>query len=162
MSLKAYACASKFDISANRGSYGGLVRNDQGRWLEGFCGVLGAATPLQAELWGLRQALSLVKDNGWSSVIIESDCLEAINLISGEEDVENHPCRALIRDCRMMSREVAVKLQHVLREANRCADKMAKLGSKQNEKLVRILVPPMELVDDLLADLEGTAFPRGF
>ncbi|KAM7508961.1 hypothetical protein LguiA_019414 [Lonicera macranthoides] len=54
------------------------------------------------------------------------------------------------------------KVQHVLREANRCTDKMAKIGSKQSKKLVKILVPPLELVDGLLADIEGIYFPRDF
>ena len=53
-------------------------------------------------------------------------------------------------------------IQHVLREANRCADKMVRIGRIQNERLVKVLVPPAELVEDLLADLEGVAFPRGF
>ena len=87
MDFSSYTDGSCFGIT-NRGSYGGLVRNDQGRWLEGFCGVMGAATPLQAELWGLRQAFTLARDNAWAGIIIESDYLEAIRLISGEEEVK--------------------------------------------------------------------------
>ena len=30
-------------------SYGGVARNDQGKWLEGFCGRIGYASPLKVE-----------------------------------------------------------------------------------------------------------------
>ena len=35
------------------GSYGGLARDDQGRWIEGLCGRIGYANSLTAELWGI-------------------------------------------------------------------------------------------------------------
>lgn len=57
--------------------------------------------------------------------------------------MENHLCRYLIQDCMNLASETEVNLQHVLCEVNRCTDKMVKLGSKQNEKMVKILVPPM-------------------
>lgn len=49
---------------------------------------------------------------------------------------------------------------HVLREANRCTDKLAKLGWMQSEQAVRMLVPPKDLIGDLKADIQGTAFER--
>lgn len=146
----------------SRVSFGGLVRSDQGKWIEGFYGVLVASTPLEAEPWRLRQALRLARDNGWTCIIIENDCQEAINLMNGDDDEENHPCRTLIEDCMNIRRELEPTIQHVLQEANRCANKMAKIGSTQSEKLVKILVPPIELVYDLLMDVEGITFPRGF
>ena len=96
------------------------------------------------------------------AVLLESDCQDAIDRITKEEEGDNHPCRALIQDCKNLIKEVAPRVQHVLREANRCADKLAQLGKIQQERLVKVLVPPMELVQDLNADLEGVAFPRGF
>lgn len=105
--------------------------------------MLGVTTPFQAELWGLRQALHLAKENEWVGITIENGCQKAINLINREEDMENHLCRYLIQDCMNLASETEVNLQHVLCEVNRCTDKMVKLGSKQNEKMVKILVPAM-------------------
>lgn len=52
-------------------------------------------------------------------------------------------------------------IQHVLRGANTCADKMAIIGRIQNERLVKVLVPPANLVEDHIVDLEGIVFPFG-
>ena len=151
-----------FNTNPSCGSFGGLARNEQGNWIEGFCGFIGGATPIQAELWAIRHALRLTKEKGWVAVILESDCQDAIDRITAEDEGENHPCRTLIQDCKNLIKEVSPKIQHVLREANRCADKLAQLGKNQHERLVKVLVPPMELLGDLKADMEGVAFPRGY
>ena len=44
-------------------------------------------------------------------------------------------------------------LMHILREANRCADVLAKMGAEQNEEAVRMLVPPNEVVEEIMCDL---------
>lgn len=53
--------------------------------------------------------------------------------------------------------EANVKLYHILREANRCADKTAKLGATLSEHCVRVLIPPDDVVEDLMADMVGAA-----
>lgn len=68
-------------------SFGGLARDDQGWWLEGFFGRIGYASPLKAELWGIKRGLKLAKDRGWRKAIIEKDCETALELIdTGEID----------------------------------------------------------------------------
>lgn len=49
----------------------------------------------------------------------------------------------------------------MLREGSKCADKLAKLEGKQSERMVCMLVPPEELIEDLRVDQMGTAFERG-
>lgn len=92
---------------------------------------------------------------------MESDSLVAVNLINGEEDIQNHPERAYIEDCRKLKEHIDVRINHILREANRCAYKMAKLGVTQSEQHVRVLIPPDDVIEDLMADMVGVAFPRG-
>lgn len=58
-------------------------------------------------------------------VLIESNCQDAVNLINAEEEEENHPCCTLTEDCKNLKREKEPEIQHVLREANWRADKMA-------------------------------------
>jgi hypothetical protein len=40
-------------IETGLGCYGGIIRDDKGAWIEGFCGRIGGSNPLSAELWGL-------------------------------------------------------------------------------------------------------------
>lgn len=95
------------------------------------------------------------KEKGRTGVFIESDCQDTMDLIKTEVEEAIHSCRNHIEDCKNIIREITPNIQHVLIEANRCADKMAWLGKTQHEKLVKVLVPTMELVDDLTANLEG-------
>jgi hypothetical protein len=53
-----------------------------------------------------------------------------------------------------------VKVTHVFREANRCADMLANKGSEGNFEIVFFDHPPLwvrQIVDD---DFRGVAFPR--
>lgn len=104
----------------------------------------------------------MAKEKGWLGVLIESDCQDAIDLIKAEDEAENHPCGNLIEDYKNIIQETAPNIQHVLRKTNRCSDKMACLWKTQHERMVKVLIPPMELVGDLTTDLEGVTFPRGF
>ena len=77
----------------------------------------------------------------------------------GEE--ENHPDRILIHDCKVMATELEASIVHILREANRCADILAHMGSEQQEQQVRLLIPPNEVVEELMCDARGVAYGRG-
>ena len=121
------------------GSYGGLARTDQARWIEGFCGYVGNATVLTIELWGLRQGLKLAKERQWEEVEVESDSLVAVELANGNDNIANHPEKVLIEDCRRLKIGTHAVVKHIKREANRCADRMAKLGGTQTEQCVRVL-----------------------
>ncbi|KAM7463150.1 hypothetical protein LguiA_031271 [Lonicera macranthoides] len=145
----------------HRGGFGGLVRTDQGKWVEGFCGYIGYADALKAELWGIRHALKLCKDRNWRNITIESDCLVAVKLVNDNDDEENHPNRILIDDCKYLVAETVSSLVHILREANRCADVLACMGREQTELEVRMLIPPNEVVEEMACDMRGIAYGRG-
>lgn len=49
-----------------------------------------------------------------------------------------------------------MKLLHILREGNKCADTLARYRGLQREMSVRILIPANEIVEDMIADLQGT------
>lgn len=48
-------------------SFGGLAREDRGRWLDDSVASIGYALLLKAELWSIRRGLKLVKDRDWKS-----------------------------------------------------------------------------------------------
>lgn len=98
--------------------------------------------------------MRLAKEKGWVAIILESDCQDAIERIMEEKEEENHTCRMLIENCKNLIKNIFSTIQHVLREANKYADKMARLRKSQHEKLVKVLIPSIKLIDDLNADLK--------
>ena len=86
--------SNKFDYA----SFVGLARSGQSKWIDGFCGFIGAASPLKTKLWAIRQVLRLCKEKCWFGAPIETDCLVVVDLINHEDDdeEENHPDRILI------------------------------------------------------------------
>lgn len=141
--------------------FGGVAHDDQGRWPEGFAGFIGNATILKAELWGVREAMCLIKSKGWTYAIVEVDSTNIVDLLKGG-DFEDHPLRTLVQDCKNIMDELKLSVNHTLREGNRCADAMAKLGVNQMEKLEVFHHVPSVVKRLLVADAMGTSFPRVF
>ena len=75
-------------------------------------------------------------------IYYQSDSQSAVNLINGEEDDDIHSDKILIEDCRSLIRDINTSVLHVLREVNKCADKLAKIGRKQGEQAVRTYAYP--------------------
>ncbi|KAK9035794.1 hypothetical protein V6N11_077823 [Hibiscus sabdariffa] len=63
-------------------SCGGLIRDDGGSWLVGFSKRIGICSILEAELWGIYEGLLAAWSIGSQYLLVESYCLEAINLIN--------------------------------------------------------------------------------
>ncbi|KAH0721920.1 hypothetical protein KY289_004964 [Solanum tuberosum] len=144
--------------------YGGIARDDRGRWLGGFVGRLGMVTTscLTAELWAIHGGLTLAKNFKLKNVIIETDSREALMLIMSKgRAVDNHPDCNVIKECRRMLSELGISMMHTLREGNSCADHLAKLGRMQlDEELVILHHPPHSMHQLLLADMAHVAYPR--
>ena len=87
-------------------SFGGVARGNNGKWIEGYCGFIGAASILKAELWAIKQAFKLCKEKGWAGAPVESDCLPAVELINDNTELPNHPERILIDECRALKAEM--------------------------------------------------------
>ncbi|KAM7498823.1 hypothetical protein LguiA_023237 [Lonicera macranthoides] len=139
----------------------GLARDDQGKWMSGFAGFIRNAMILKAELWAAREAMVLIKDKGWLGAIVEVDSANVLDLINSN-DWEDHPLKVLIKDCKQIALEMSLDIQHTLREGNRCADAMAKLGVNQLESLVVYKHIPNSVKKLLEADEMGVNYPRGF
>ena len=60
-----------------------------------------------------------------------------------------------------MVEELEAVMKHVLREGNRCADLLAKMGINQGEDDVRVIIPSAEILEVLTEDLNGNGVPRG-
>ncbi|XP_058726804.1 uncharacterized protein LOC131598196 [Vicia villosa] len=117
-------------------------------------------SPLIAELWGVHEVLRLVVEKGFKNVILESDSKEAIDisnkasrnkLVSG-----NLVCK--IHDWMRMCEKV--EINHVYREVNGCANRLAKHGKELGVGYVFLLNMPRWLVDNFSRDSKGVLYSR--
>ena len=67
--------------SQNLGVAGGdsLIRDCDGNWIRGFSRAIGVASSFLAELWALRDGLSMARELGIQKLVIEMDAKEALN-----------------------------------------------------------------------------------
>ncbi|KAL6194517.1 hypothetical protein ACLB2K_035600 [Fragaria x ananassa] len=64
---------------------GGVVCGSDGNLLMAFGErVAGRYSPYVAELQAIIQGLEMLVDRGWTHVIVESDCTEAVSMINGD------------------------------------------------------------------------------
>jgi ribonuclease HI len=115
---------------------GGVICDHEGNWLRGFARHIGSASSVVAELWALRDGLSLVIDMDFLIVLIEIDAFIVVSFLS--TNAPRHPClSSLVDDCRYLLQRIPQnELKHVFREANKCADSLANLGRTQEEDFV--------------------------
>ena len=140
-----------FSIFHNNQSYraggGGLFRDHDGVWLKGFARGLGFTNSILVELWVLRDGLLLAKELGSQQLII--DALSVVILMNNES--ENLLMEPLLTNCRNLLKEIPNKrVIHAFREANQCADALAKLGSQTLYSFAIFCNPP-PVVESILA-----------
>ena len=101
------------------------------------------------ELWALRDGLLLAKEMGLNNLIIEMDALSVVLLMNN--NTVNLLMEPLLTDCRNLLSEIPNKqIVHIYREANQCADALAKLGASSVDSFVIFLYPP-PVVESILA-----------
>ncbi|KAK9285069.1 hypothetical protein L1049_024254 [Liquidambar formosana] len=139
---------------------GGLIRNSMGVWLKGFYRHIGRTTSVCAELWAIRDGLQLAWSMGYCHVILQLDAQIVISLLT--QQMASTPWHlTLVTDCKsLLQRDWQVQIQHVYREANKCADLLEKYGTSQATNFVILNEPPSDLVAILLWVALGMATPR--
>ncbi|KAJ1402723.1 Ribonuclease H domain [Sesbania bispinosa] len=154
-------CDGSFRSGSNQASCGGIIMNALGVPLCDFASHLGDCSITLAEIWDILHGLKVAKSHNCMHVIVESDSLVAIRLcVKGTSKF--HPASQLVLEIhRYLSSFVAVKWQHVFREANQVADRMANLGHDVNCNLVVFDRIPAHCYHLLVADAAFISFPRG-
>ena len=129
---------------------GGLLHNSKGDWIASFTRKLGSMSSIMAELWALKEGLSLARQLNLANLNIEIDIVVLIHFLTNPGTI-NLMLKPLLNDCRNLIEPFPnCSVTHIYREANRCADKLAKMGATQDTDLL-ILYEPLPVVDDLLA-----------
>ena len=143
-----------------RAGCGGLLRDENGSCIAGFVSHIGIAGSLLAELIAIRHGLLLAWQYGFRRVECESDCLKAVQII--HSNTGDFPYfESIVEEInQLLLLDWDVKVYHVLREANSCADYLAKIGSSTNTAFAILLKPPTDLSPLLLADSKGVFYSR--
>ncbi|CAI0545592.1 unnamed protein product [Linum tenue] len=140
-------------------SAGGVIRDDNGRFVKAFAVNLGGGSITRAELAGIEHGVKLAWAAGASKVLIQTDSTTAISLI--ESATQEHPhYRHIAEIRRWISRDWQVKLEHVYRETNYTADYLASLGHSLPIGLHVYELPSSTMAYWLYFDSIGVQTPR--
>ncbi|CAN0924130.1 hypothetical protein LINGRAHAP2_LOCUS33980 [Linum grandiflorum] len=92
---------------------------------------------------------------------MESDSMDAIKVIE-DGDITPHPYAAVVMDINsLVGENWSCKLSHTMREGNRLADLIAKLGHESNgEEEILFPTPPTSLIGAWQEDKAGRLFLR--
>ena len=139
---------------------GGLIRDSRGQCIGGFVKNFAASSSLAAELWALREGLVLCIDLQAQAVVVELDAFAAVLLVSSLA-CTNGDFAILVDDCRdLLQKLPQVRILHCYREANACADALARLGSASLDVELIFVTPPPFLFPFLDSDMSGSYHPR--
>jgi len=117
-----------------RTGFRGVIRNNSGNLIFGFSSFINNSQDIMfAELTTLHQGLILAISLNCDDLACYSNSLLTVNLIK-DDLPQYHVYVVLIKNIKdLNSRNYS--LQHLLREGNRCADFMAKLGASTDDVL---------------------------
>lgn len=109
---------------------GGILRSETGEWITGFSSCEGAGNPLLAELLAIKHGLNLAWEGGFRNIICETDSQEAVQLIHATSPHALHVFADTMEQILdLMQRSWLVEMHHVFREANACADFLARYNT---------------------------------
>jgi ribonuclease HI len=132
---------------------GGVIRNYLGNWVGGFSRSIGITTSVQAELRALKDGLQLALDLEIPNLEIEMDSTVAVKLLHSTNS-PNAFLSSIVNDCRyLLERFEAYTLKHIYREANGCADLLAKAGCDQHSDFLVYTSAPAHVLEALDFDI---------
>ena len=96
---------------------GGLIRDHQGNWIRGYTRPLVNTSNFIAELWALRDGLTISKELEINNLIVEMGALSVVMLMNNSSI--NLLMEPLLSDCRNLLKDIPNKrIVHTFREAN--------------------------------------------
>ena len=115
-----------FSNDLNMAACGGLLRNRDGTFLQGFVAKLHEGDALYAELWACILGLELAWDMGHRRVEVESDSKHAVELLKRAVREEHQEFETIIAAKHLIDRDWDLHFIHVNRESNQAADFLVK------------------------------------
>ncbi|KAK9999984.1 hypothetical protein SO802_019587 [Lithocarpus litseifolius] len=139
---------------------GGIARDNQGGWVAGFSRRIGLSNSFVAELWGLRDGLILCCNLNITSIILELDAKTIVDIFQNS-DYESNVVSPILDDCRqLICRFQRIQFKHCFRQANWCADRLARMATDRNLDFISFESPPVDLVNVMEEDFRGMYMTR--
>ena len=150
--------------SANASSWstggGGLIRDDWGNWIVGFTIKISKTNSFLAETWALRDGLLLCNQLNLNVFMVELDAKALVDTLKNPS-YANTIVSSLFDDCRRLAAQIPhLSIKHIYREAIRCVDHLANLGSCQSLDFISYFCPLVDLVPLVMADCQGMFFNK--
>ncbi|KAF7818326.1 protein TIME FOR COFFEE-like isoform X1 [Senna tora] len=143
------------EVEHSNAGCGGIIRDHKGEWIGGFTSHIGSCSALDAEFWGILKGLAFTKKKGLNSIMVECDSKEAITLIDKAKS-SGFSFNQFINRIIMLASDIGrVTFLHNFREANTCADWLAKFSLSSNVGLVKLVDPPSDLMRFIARDKLG-------
>ena len=112
--------------------YGVVLQDQSGKKIDALHEYLGAQTNNFAEYSGLIAALEYALSHGYRSMRVRSDSELLVKQIKGEYKVRSEALLDIYREAKELIRKLdSFHIQHVYREQNREADRLANLAMDQ-------------------------------
>ncbi|KAE8705409.1 hypothetical protein F3Y22_tig00110429pilonHSYRG01085 [Hibiscus syriacus] len=132
---------------------GGIFRDHSRNCLGVFHKSLGTSTILEAELWGIYEGLRSAWQFGFERVIVQSDCEDAIQLLSPLS--ASSPFVAVGAIAHLLDQTWVVLFRKIYRYTNMAVDFLAKFDDLPSDATVKVDPFPDRLLSILLRDSHG-------
>jgi ribonuclease HI len=146
------------DGACKEGSAAGcgcVIRDSDGVWRGGFAKNLGMCSAYVAELWGVFEGLRYARSLGFNRVELNVDS-SVVNQVLRKPGYGRPLGGSLVMRIRkLLELDWEVVIDHVYREANKCADMLANIGCTLDTHMVYYDICPIECHSVMLADVLG-------
>ena len=139
---------------------GGIIRNSRGEWVSGYAHAIGHTSSVAAELWALRDGLNLCSALNLTNVIFELDAKLVVNLVQKGSDGPSGNDVIIADNIEGLQKIPRTRVQHCYREANKCADALARRGALLPQDFVIFHFPPTNVALLINLDATGTVYKR--
>ncbi|KAK2385847.1 heat shock 70 kDa protein [Trifolium repens] len=113
-----------------------------------------------AELWGIYEGLCLAQRRGVMRLEVRTDSQVIVQSLKNNTSGSSMGCALMKRIRNLLDGPWEVRIIHVFREANRCADVLANMGSEGTSEIDFFVSPPSRARQIVEDDARGVSFPR--
>ena len=151
-------CDGAINVSSGTGGAGGVARSSSALLAAWSKPLPGVTDPLVAESLSLREGVIFAHLRGFEHVIMETDCLEVVNLWNTRHNSRSVVAPILLEIGELVSFFTSFVIQHTYREANVPAHLCAKHSCSLQVTDSWLDSAPSFLVTSLMADDTRTVF----
>ncbi|CAI9274397.1 unnamed protein product [Lactuca saligna] len=136
-SMGSYKLNTSGVSSGDQGSsgYGGILRDENGRWIRGFTGHLGTGSMcIEAELLAILKGVDLIDSLRLQNTTLETDSLDAFKAYEKPDMyTKSSVWMTKISDCQKLVKKNEITLSSITPEENKCARFLAELAMDEEE-----------------------------